>query len=329
MVGRRKFARVLHSVFLSIFLAVPPAEAITPIDNNSAQIPVQEEVDQASKRKVIQSYEKLPLAFEINEGQSHEEVKFLSRGVGYGFFLTPTESVLVLTKRSQPSSPKSRRHQPVPNSMESESAVVRMKLKGGNPAPKMSGLDKLEGKSNYFIGNDPKKWRTDVTNFSRVKYDEVYPGIDLVYYGNQRKLEYDFIVQPGADYKTIQLDFEGAEKLAVDDKGNLVLKTAAGELIQQAPVIYQEINGQRKSIDGHYILHGNRHVGFQVAQYDTEKPLVIDPVIIFATGQFDRGLAIATVPGQVYVTGVAQSANFPTAQNVTTVSRQLNVDHMS
>jgi hypothetical protein len=127
-----------------------------------------------------------------------------------------------------------------------------MKLVNANPASQIEGLDELPGKSNYFIGSDPQQWRTGVTNYAKVKYREVYPGVDLVYYGHERQLEYDFILAPGADPKQIKLAFDGAERMRIDSEGNLALSTAAGEARQRKPVIYQEVNGERRSVEGRY-----------------------------------------------------------------------------
>ena len=133
---------------------------------------------QAANPRIVDSYGKLPLSFEANQGQTDSQVKFVSRGTGYSLFLTSTEAVLSLKAPS------------------SSAVVLKMKLVGANPSPQLTGRDELPGKSNYFIGNDPSKWRTNVTTYAKVKYADVYPGVDLVYYGNQRQLEYDFLVAP-------------------------------------------------------------------------------------------------------------------------------------
>jgi hypothetical protein len=137
-----------------------------------------------------------------------------------------------------------------------------MKLVGANAAPQLSGLDELPGKSNYFVGNDPQRWRTDVPRYAKAQYREVYPGIDLVYYGNQRQLEYDFIVAPGADPRRIELAFTGVERMRIDANGNLALRTAGGEVTQHAPALYQEVDGARRAITGRYEIKGKRAVGF-------------------------------------------------------------------
>jgi hypothetical protein len=146
---------------------------------------------------------------------------------------------------------KKSRHASAPSQA---SAALRFKLQGANPAPKLAGLDELPGKSHYLIGNDPKQWRKNVANYAKVAYDEVYPGIDLVYYGNQRQLEYDFIVAPGADPKAIRLAIEGASRAAINAAGDLVLTTPNGEIRQHKPIVYQDIDGQRHPLEGRYVL---------------------------------------------------------------------------
>ncbi len=244
------------------------------------------------------SYGQLPLAFEANQGQSDAQVRFLARGEGYSLFLTSTEAVLSLRAPSP------------------SSTVVRMRLAGANSQPAMTGLDPLAGASHYLIGNDPDRWRRDVPNYARVKYTSVYPGIDLVYYGKQRQLEYDFVVGPHADPSRIALAFEGVQALSIDPEGNLILQTSHGALTQQKPVIYQDVAGRRHRVDGRYELRADDRVGFQVSSYDPTQPLVIDPVLSYSTylggNSNDVGYAIAVDSrGNAYVTGSTQSTNFP------------------
>src|SRR5437762_2572310 len=259
----------------------------------------------AAEARVSQSYGKLPLHFEANQGQTHQDVRFLARGAGYSLYLTAGEAVLVLTK-------------PNPDATQARGTpvVVRMSVVGAAPKPLVSGLDELPGKANYLIGN-PAKWRTNVPTYAKVHYRAVYPGIDLVYYGNQRQLEYDFVVAPGADPNRIVLGFQGAERLEINAEGELVLH-AAGEVIRQrVPVIYQEINGVRTKIEGRYVLKDAHRVGFQVAAYDPSRPLVIDPTLVYATylggsgGEAGGGIAVDAA-GAAYVTGTTGSTDFPT-----------------
>src|SRR2546425_5612407 len=192
-----------------------------------------------------------------------------------------------------------------------------MTFAGANPMPRLAGLRELPGKANYFIGNDPTKWRTNVSTYAKVRYDDLYPGIDLVYYGNQRQLEYDFVVRPGANPSRIVLGVRGADRLEVDAQGDLVLHTAVGPIRERKPVIYQEIDGDRKEIPGAYVLTGRHQVGFRVAAYDASQPLVIDPVLVYSTylggSGLDQGFGIAVdASGNAYVTGLTASTDFPT-----------------
>jgi hypothetical protein len=253
------------------------------------------EGDEVRSLRIARSYGQMPLDFEVNQGQTDPQVRFLSRGRGYSLFLTPVEAVLVL-----------------------QSAVVRMRLLGTNAAPVVRGVEERPGKSNYFLGNDPTKWRAGVSHFARVEYRDVYPGVTLIYFGNQQQLEYDFVVAPGVDPRAIRLGIEGARKIRLDHEGKMILKTAAGDLVQRAPVAYQEKEGVRRTIPARYALRDRGEVGFEVGAYDRTRPLIIDPVLIYSTylggSSEDFGLGIAVdAAGNAYVTGYTNSMDFPTA----------------
>src|SRR5258705_341719 len=218
----------------------------------------------ATDARVSESYGKLPLHFEANRGQTDKDVRFLSRGRGYALYLTASEAVLVLAKPGA----------------DAKRVALRMSLVGAARKPVVTGLDELPGKANYFIGKDPAKWHRDVPTYAKVHYRGIYPGVDLVYYGNQRQLEYDFVVAPGADPKKIVLGFKGADKIKIDAQGDLVLHAAGGDIRQHKPIIYQEVDGIRQEIAGSYVRKGANRVGFQVAQYDSTQPLIIDPVVL-------------------------------------------------
>ncbi len=275
-----------------------------------------------TKKQVLEIYSRRPLSFEANQGQTDSQVKFLSRGRGYSLFLTPTEAVLVLSK----SDPTTSRHKADDiqrkvsdkNRKDFIDAVLRMKLIGANPSPQVNGLDELPGKINYFTGNDPKRWQTDIRSYAKVKYRDIYPGVNLVYYGNQNQLEYDFVISPGSDPKIIKISFEGARKLYIDSKGDLVLETAVGEIRQHKPHIYQEVNGLKQEIPGGYVLNRQHHqVSFQVAAYDMSKPLVIDPQLTYVSylggsaGDKAFGIALDPLGNNYYVTGTTSSLDFP------------------
>ncbi len=302
----------------------------------------------AMQARLAESYGKLPLSFEANAGQTDPRVKFLSRGRGYTLFLTADEAVLALrttkSKRTEDRNSKSavlNLQSQIGNRQSTAPAVVRMKLVGADPAAKVSGLDELPGRSNYLIGNDPKKWRTNVPNHAEVKYKGIYPGVDLVYYGNQRQLEYDFVVRPGADPKAIRLEVVGADlgvrpaagqhgdegahggaPLRIDANGDLVLKPDSGDIRFHKPVAYQtDSGGRRRYVQAHYVLKPRGRVGIRLGRYDAARPLVIDPVLSYSTylggSSDDLALGIAVdSSGNAYVTGVTRSPDFPTVNPI-------------
>jgi uncharacterized protein (TIGR03437 family) len=251
-----------------------------------------------------------PLSFEANQGQTDPAVKFLSRGNGYALFLTRDSAVFKLRSFRQNES----------------AAVVRMKLAGAKRDSKVSGADALPGIVNYFMGNDPNKWINSVSTFGRVNYQQIYAGIDLVYYGTERQLEYDFVVAPGADPKLIRLEFAGARPMLGPD-GSLMLTLDGAPLAFRKPVVYQTIAGKKKMIAGNYKLSGDR-VQFALGKYDHNRALVIDPVLNYLTylggsktdevgsttyspgGNSTQGMVVDAA-GNVYVTGYTQSTDFP------------------
>jgi hypothetical protein len=194
------------------------------------------------------------------------------------------------------------------------SNVVGMRIVGANPTASAVGVDKQAGVSNYLTGNDASKWHTDVPNYGQVDYQGVYSGIDLVYHGDQKQFEYDFVVAPGADPRAIRLTFDGMKSASLDRSGNLVLHTSGGNVVEHAPVVYQEVNGQRRAVAGRYVLQGNHQVAFQVGHYDHSKPLVIDPTLSYSTYLgIGFGYAIAVdSSGSAYMTGMTNWANSPT-----------------
>jgi len=284
-------------------------------------------------RQVQQNYGRLPLLFEANQGQTDSQVKFLSQGKGYSVFLTSGSMVLSLRPMEVASAPETsaspvfgakkrsrsaiRQMEAAARAQKTASTTLAFNLVGASTNPQVVGEEPLPTKVNYFIGRDPKKWRTNVPAFARIRYRNVYPGIDLVYYGNNRSMEYDFDLAPGADAARIQFDVKGADAVKVDSDGNLVLTKGAGELRFQVPVLYQETNGARARVAGTYVLRGSTHVGFEVGAYDPTKPLVIDPVLVYSTylggssDDFSNGIAVDSA-GDAYVVGLTDSPNFPT-----------------
>ncbi len=263
----------------------------------------------------------LPLQFEANRGQMNAQAQFRARGSGYNLFLTSTEMVLAM---SQPIPRPSRGGRPLkaPPPPRSDLFVVRMGLVGANSAAQLTGLNQLQGVTNYLIGNNSAQWVRNIPNYTQVSYQGVYPGIDMLYYGNNsRSLEYDFTVAPGADPGKIQLAFSGQQGFALDSRGNLVLHTPLGDVIEDAPVIYQTVNGVRKAVQGGYVAPDAGHVSFRIGTYDHTLPLVIDPVLGYSTylggSSDDEGNAIAVDSGgYAYVTGLTWSTDFPTTSGV-------------
>lgn len=247
------------------------------------------------------------LRFEPNVGQTDPQVHFVS-GSGHGdVFLTSTEIVLSM-----------RRAEPGPGTGEAgKSAVVRIHILDANPNPRVVGVDPVPGETNYFIGNDPARWHTHVRSFARVRYIGVYPGVDLVAYGNEGNLEYDFEVAPRADPNQIAMSIEGADRVGIDASGDLLLRTALGEIRQKAPRIYQQDGGGRSEIAGGYRMRPNGEVAFQVASYDVRRHLVIDPQIVYSTyfggtSETDIHAVAVDANGSAYVAGDTYAHDFPT-----------------
>jgi uncharacterized repeat protein (TIGR01451 family) len=265
----------------------------------------------------LHSLSHLPLSFETNVGETDPSVNFLVRGSGFTLFLTPREMVLVLTQ--SPTHPERDRTFPrSPDSLSpSEPTVLRLKFNGANPAAGAEGVAALPGTANYFSGNDPSRWYTDIPTFSKVRYRDLYPGIDIVYYGTQGKLEYDLIVAPGADPGMITLEFEGDGRLDRNEVGDLEFQTSQGNIAFPRPQIYQEIDQVRRRIDGRYIINDANRIGFTLADYDRNYPLVIDPELAYSTylggANNDRGRGIVLdSAGNAYITGYTYSSDFPT-----------------
>ncbi len=215
---------------IGVLAAVPcsaaDADDTTASAERSLSLGTTSKPDDAVRVRGSEAYGKLPLYFEANRGQTDAQVKFLSRGGRHVLFLTPTEAVLVLTTPPQAADEKSPTRGGKPGRLEEGTrTVLRMTFAGGNPMPRLAGLDELPGKANYFIGNDAAKWRTNVPTYARVHYQDLYPGIDLIYYGNPRQLEYDLVVRPGADPGRIVLGFQGG---ASESRSSIRRSTASG-----------------------------------------------------------------------------------------------------
>jgi hypothetical protein len=280
------------------------------------------------------SYGKLPLSFEINRGQSDSRVKFLAHGNGYSLFLTDKEAVLAMTGRVPSVREDTRKAGAVGKTAQAavtnfRTDAVRMQLEGASPNSKISGEEQLPGTVNYFTSNDPSKWRSNLPTYARVKYSEVYPGVDLVYYGNagsnQGRLEYDFVVAPGASPKPVRLHFAGTRSVRLTTDGGLAIAAKDGEIAFHKPVVYQMKDGQREVVDGRFALLAKNTVGFTLGDYDRGRELVIDPYLAYSTylGSIGQGIndyigsggAIAVdAYGNAYIAGVTAATDFPVTE---------------
>ncbi len=293
----------LRALFCTAFLVT----AVFTAASEAPRVPMSSG-RRAAHPAVSDRYGKLPVSFEANKGQTNSAVRFLSRGRGYTLFLTSNEAVLVVGSEDLHS--RSAAHQ---------APALRMKLAGLSSKQEPRGEEQLPGTANYFIGGDPAKWRASVPTYAKVRYSNIYSGIDLVYYGNQRQLEFDFALAPNADPGSIRLRFGEPNRLHLGANGDLVVATACGVVAFHKPLVYQMVNGHRRPVAGDFALLGKHTVGFRLGSYDRARALVIDPALAFSTflggSGTDVGNAIAVdSAGSVYVTGGTSSTDFPVSQ---------------
>ena len=258
---------------------------------------------------VLPSWAESPIRFERNQGQFDASVEFMARTGGYALALNPTRAILGLRRTAKEIDQ--------PAASTSRTTVLQMKLVGGNRQAHLEGVNELPGKASYLLGNDSSSWRTSVSSYAKVRSREVYPHIDLLYYGTQRQVEYDFVVAPGGEPKNIMLDFEGADRVWIDSQGDLVLSVQEDEIRQTKPYVYQEIDGSRIAVSAIYRSLGENRVGFQVASYDPNRALVIDPVLSYSSylGGSDWDLALGVTvdkSGNTYLVGETFSTDFMT-----------------
>lgn len=255
----------------------------------------------SSRRHVLETYGRLPLSFEPNVGQSDAQVKFLSRGRGYGLFLTADRALLLVRGRAA----------------NSPFSALSLQLLGSNLAAAITASDPLPGVSNYLLGENPSQWHTNVPHYARVHYHAVYPGVDLVYYGRRQQLEYDFVVAPGADPSHIRLQVSGAQSLSLDSNGNLLLHLHGGLIQLCRPQVYQQAGNRKQPVPARYILEAGNRVGFALAAYDRGRTLVIDPRLAYFSYLGGSGNEVAPAVAvdsafNAYVAGTTNSADFPT-----------------
>jgi len=277
-----------------------------------------------SRQRILADYGTLPLAFEPNQGQVRGASDFLARGRGYSILLNAQQVTLLLAKsRVGVGQHLNQRHSRLIESkpVSAQGASVAIKLVGSRKAGTPLALEELLGKSSYFIGNDPKKWISNIPHYSRIQYSHVYPGIDLVYYGNGQQLETDFIVAPRANLKDIRLAVCGAQSLERSNDGDLIVHTGNGEIRLLKPTVYQFMNNFKTEVASSYQLIGQDQFAFEVPVYDATKPLIIDPVLTYSTylggsvgengSDFGTSIAVDSA-GNAYVTGFTVTTDFPT-----------------
>lgn len=267
--------------------------------------------ERVAPKTALAGYGQLPLIFEQNQGQVDSRVKFLARGNGYSLFLTGDSAVLKLYAGQQYS-------------------VLSMALVNADSRAQIQGTEQLPGKSNYLIGNDPAKWHRNISQFARVRYANVYPGIDLVFYGSRGRLEYDFEVAPGGDARRVGLGFQGSKDVSIDDNGDVVLAFASGDVRLQAPHFYQKVGLEERPVKGRFERRGKNEIGFALGEYDHSRALVIDPILSYSTylgGSGNEacsvilgtGTPLSGCPGvavdtasNAYIAGSTTSTDFPT-----------------
>jgi Bacterial Ig-like domain (group 3)/Beta-propeller repeat len=271
----------------------------------------------AESRTSPDSSLKLPLEFEANRGQAPAEYGFVAHGPTYALGLSPTDIALSLHRPRVSSRAKLLSAAFDPDAMQAmDHSQLHLRLLGASTSASVAGLQPRPGVSNYFLGNDPSKWQTHVPHFGQVEIAGAYPGIDLVFYGNPQQLEYDFRIAPGADPRAVRLDAAGANSVTLDAEGNLVLGTAAGEVQLKHPEAYQEMDGVRKPIDSAFRLVAKSTVEFVVGAYDRSRPLIIDPVLLYAVSiggsNGNQGIGMdVDAAGNAYATGNTCSSDFP------------------
>jgi len=272
---------------------------------------------------LLSAYAQLPLTFEPNEGQTDNRVQFLARHSNVTVFLTGDGATLSIHGPTSASGNIGSSLNPhaalryIADQGRARSDRVSFKFKGANPAAKISGSEKLQTVTNYLVGNDPALWHSSIPNYSRVEYESIYPGVNVVFYGNHGRLEYDIEVAAGVDPRIIQMQFDDAQGIKLNRAGNLVLHAGKNEIALGQPVAYQETNGARRNVRANYVLNGSSEVTIGLGDYDRSKPLIIDPAIMYSTylgGTFAQGQAIAVDgAGEAFLSGWTCCVNdFPT-----------------
>jgi len=281
---------------------------------------------ESQKAMVLTNLSAMPLAFTENRGQWDEKALFKAVVGAATFWFCQDEVAYVfardtneLINNGEPQGPEM---PGIPDKFDrprykKESLVIKAQFIGANPEAEIVAENRLSHNNNYFLGNNPSRWATDVPNYSAVTYRDIYPGIDLKYHGNGHGMKYDFIVNPGADISQIRIRYDGVEELSVTANGDLEVQTSFGPIHENIPSVYQETAGGMREMRGRYIIPEPGMFGFEVEGYNPSLPLVIDPELLYSTylggGGNDQGYGIAVDgSGCAYVTGETGSTDFPT-----------------
>ena len=293
----------------------PPAAAVALAAATAGKPPA----EKVTKEAASHAMSRLPLLIEPNRGQTDSKVKFVARSMGYQAYLTGPATAMLEYR---------------PSDKDTKTVdFLTMKLAGANTAAAAEPLEPTGGVSNYILGADSSKWITNVPHYAKLRYGNVYPGVDVIYQGDNSHFRYDFQVNPGADPKAIQIAYEGGKGVSLDKDGNAVVALSSGRMIASKPVIFQEYGGQKHSVDGSYVITASNTVAFQVGAYDKSQALVIDPSDTYAgyygagaTTTFNtvfNGVAIDNING-IYMTGWTSDLALPIAGSPSPASSALS-----
>jgi hypothetical protein len=309
-------------VGLSLPFSLSSLSLITPVRaQDTERDPSRSPQKALNRANVNAAYGQLPISFERNQGQTNQKVKFFGRGKGYGVFFTESEAVLALRNPNAKRTTRGSVTRPRDPQNNARLSVLRLRLRNSNRKPQLTGQQELAGTTNYFRGRQAKNWIAGNSTFGRVRYQNVYDGIDLVYYGNSRQLECDFVVAPQADPGRIRLVFAGRRQLLIDDQGDLSVKANGGQMVLRSPVAYQMIAGVRREVASRFVIESNSDVSFRLGSYDKRESLTIDPIISYSTylggsghsaadDETANGVAVDAA-GNAYVIGSTVSTDFP------------------
>ncbi len=284
-------------------------------------------VDSAANAQMQETYGKLPLYFIKNEGQLDKDVKYYEKASGHATFFTEEGIYLSLTKKDKLSNQTKDRPKRLTKKKQVgiKSEVIKLMALNSNKNPKIIAEDMQAGKVNYLIGNDKSKWKTNIPTYKALRYKNIYPGVDIRFYGNNQQLEYDVIVAPKADLSKIKFGYEGITALKTTHEGNLEIVLSQGSILQKSPYIYQVINGKKQQIEGRFVVGTKQgsdfFYSFEVAAYNRQYPLIIDPVLSYSTylggASADWGSGIAVdATGAAYIVGSTYSTDFPTVNPI-------------